>query len=70
MNERIKVNCPYCSHRNSVEVELKTFKQSQLVCCDYENGGCEGEFVIFHMATVELWTQELCGEGPQKQKGE
>jgi transcription elongation factor Elf1 len=68
MQTIIKVNCPYCSHRNSVEIEVRSFKQSELVCCDYENGGCDAEFAIFHKALIEVWTQELSGEGPQKQK--
>jgi hypothetical protein len=68
MQTTIKVNCPYCSHRNTFKITASPNKAGELVCCDYENGGCEGEFVIFHRATVEVWVQELGSEGPQRQE--
>lgn len=62
-----KIKCPYCGFSQPVLFEKE--RGAQLVTCDFENGGCEAEFVVQHSCSVQAMAIAVPGLEPKPDTG-
>ena len=57
MQAKIKIECPYCGHGNSVEINTHT---PEVLVCDIDCGGCDREFLVKPKVVIEceVYTME------------
>lgn len=52
MKYKIKLECPYCGHQNSITLE-RNFDM-QVIVCDTDCGGCDRNFVFKPTVKIEV----------------
>ena len=45
---RHEIECPYCHHVNNFQLHSQHFKDTTIVYCDCEQGGCDEKFAVEH----------------------